>query len=142
MNRTQMVIGFGLYGPMWGGLALMGYMVLDHATGQQARMDASAVLMGLPLYMFFSYLYGLLPALITGAVLSMYRYARGPLIWWLAKGACTGAVVGFTTGCAAQAWMMGLKTLALPFLGLYVGGASAFSAMCCALLYRPLAEPQ
>ena len=142
MNRTQMVIGFGLYGPMWGGLALMGFTWFwTMQRGNRHEWMRQQSLMGLPLYMFFSYLYGLLPALITGAVLSMYRDARG-----LSFG-------GWQREPAQEPWLVfnwmrraslddGFENIGFALSRLYLGGASAFSAMCCALLYRPLAEPQ
>jgi hypothetical protein len=127
---------FALYGPLIGGAPIFMLIALQELNGRRWSDASPAILW--PAYIFFSYLYGIMPALITGFLLTKFRKSPSSLIRWTAQGTLAGAIVGFVIGCGVEMWLLGPASSRWPFLGVFLGAASAFSALCCSLLFRPV----
>ena len=129
---------FALVGPPIGGaLYLVPIMMLDlarnHPSTSFATLFASIFFFGM-----FSYLFGIVPAALTGAVLgSMRRNVQQRT--WSACAAVTGLIAGGPIGCAYDLYKTGA---ALPTTAMFLGGPSLISALICSYIFKPEAQSQ
>jgi hypothetical protein len=136
MGSATTIRQFALYGPLIGGAPIFALIALQELNRRHWGDESSSAIL-LPAYIFFSYAYGIIPALVTGFLLAKFRTSPSSLTRWAIHGTLVGTTIGFLMGCGVEMWFMGPTSLRLPFLGFFLGAASGFSALCCSLLFRP-----
>ena len=129
---------FALVGPPIGGaLYLVPMVILDlarnHPSASFATLVASIFFFGV-----FSYLFGIVPAALTGAILGSMRCNMQQRTW----GACSaviGLIAGGLTGCAYDLYKTGIV---LPTTAMFLGGPSLISALICSYIFKPETQSQ
>lgn len=128
---------FALVGPLIGGAVYFIPMVLlEHGWGHP-QASQSALTAAFMACLMFSYLFGLLPAALTGAVLGVKRQKKGQLIWSASAsliGLCTGSLAGLGIDLYNGAGSGSFLPVAAAFLGL----PSCISALVCSCIFRPV----
>lgn len=94
IRTVKTTLGFTLLGPLFGGLP---YLILMYLPARGSDGIDTVLSVG-----FFAYLFGAVPALVTGVVAGVLapRLSRG--LWYLAA-----AVIGLVTAAGFGAWMSG-----------------------------------
>lgn len=128
-SRRGCFFAFTVFGPPIGGvLFILALTPIEFSQGNTSMSFPRAL--GLLFFtLFFSYIPGIVPAALTGALLSWIGVGL-PRWRWLLTATATGAGVGMLCGT-----LLG-KTEMLTF-GFFLGALGAISALICALSFQP-----
>lgn len=126
---------FTLAGPPIGWISMcVAAMVMGIATGTASAHEIGNLIGGMIFGSVFSYLFGGVPALVTGAVVGLFRHRLTSPLSWLSCGVLGLLFTAvFILILDFDGWgNIGLKSLFNPLT--YMGG---FAAVVCAWLMRP-----
>lgn len=128
---------FAALGPLLGGAVMVTPIVLaDHGRGSIPIPSEGLLFVALGV-IGLSYLFGLVPAALTGGVLGAFR-DKGPRWPWRRMALCVGAGIGFMSGLALSAtspsnpWSVALVE------PLFLAVPSGLAALVCSCIFKPV----
>lgn len=128
-SRSGCITAFTGFGPAFGGGLVIAAMAIATGGGDSPYEWLGVMLVVL----FFSYVIGLIPAVLTGVLLS--RISGGLTGHrWVLTAAGTGAGVGLLFGVLVDYGMSGEYELPV---SIFLAAMCAFSAFVCALFFQP-----
>lgn len=134
---VRTALQFAALGPLVGGAVMVAPIVLvDPGRGSIPIPSESVALVVLGV-IGLSYLFGLVPAVLTGGVLGAFR-GRGPQWPWRRMAVCAGVCIGFLCGLALSAtspstpWSLALTE------PLFLAVPSGLAALVCSCIFKPM----
>jgi len=128
---------FAVAGPLIGGAVIFTpIMVVDHGRGAFPLPPGGLVFVMLGV-IGLSYLFGLVPAVLTGGLLGVFR-SKGAHWPWRRMAVCTGVAIGFMCGIALNAsnpsnpWPIALIE------PLFLAVPSGLAALVCSCIFKPV----
>ena len=139
VHVLRTALQFAALGPLIGGAVIFTpILLLDGGHSGYAFSSAGLVFLALGV-VGFSYLFGTVPAVLTGGLLGAFR-GKGPQWPWRRVAVCTGVAVGFLCGIAMNAsspsssWPIALVE------PLFLAIPSGLSALVCSCIFKPSAR--
>ena len=130
---------FSIVGPLVGGaLYFVPMVLLDRAWIHTSAIE-SAITATFIACVMFSYLFGLVPAALTGALLGTMRHNKSQSTWAICA-ALVGLLVGGTAGACIDIYNTGPSGSFLPTSAAFIGAPSCISALVCSYIFRPIAS--
>ena len=123
-------------GPAVGGaLVIMASQI--HAMRSENPFELTTLLMSVVGITFMSYVLGTIPAAVTGAWLGLLRRGRSQVSWSLIA-TLSGGLIGFMSGLFFDLKDARISQSFVPTFACVFGAPSAFSALVCSFLIRPI----